>query len=519
QQINSSVFISDSDGDGIPDYKDDRPDVPDGPKLGSCRKSSGLINCTSDDDCGYEEKCRLSQSDADKDGVGDACDNCIYNANGRDIGTCKGDWTKYKVSCEVNSDCGKGICSLNQENSDGDEKGDACDNCPYKTNNQFDTDDDGVGDFCDNCPNKANGPLQGSCTTGLIKGTLCKSSADCIGGPCDTAQEDSDSDGVGDMCDKCPGKKDANQDFDGDEADDACDNCMSLPNTDQKDTDNDGIGDACDCNDGVEGPYEEGIDCGGTYHLFGKPSPCEKCPDICNIATLPWKFDWRNHEGKDWMTPVKDQGSCGSCWAQSAAGTVEAKYNIEQGTSMNLNIGEQYLMSGCKFFGGDCNGGPVSYALKDFITNGVGEEICYPYTSAGCSHGASCAQQCKNGGRCSNPPTCQSKCTGAETRWHITSVTNVSGDVETRKRAILCHGPLAASSPNWKHAIVIVGWNDRYMPPGKNQTQGVWIIKNSWGVNQNDDGYVRIPYHGDPASDMTDRNMYYVDGVTSNNGQ
>jgi len=125
-----------------------------------------------------------------------------------------------------------------QENSDGDELGDACDNCPMVTNpEQEDADGDDYGDACDDCTDIDD---DGYGDPGYALNSCPDDNCPDIYNP---DQFDSDMDGIGDACDACPNDPDNDIDNDGICGD--VDNCANIYNPGQEDSDGDGIGDAC----------------------------------------------------------------------------------------------------------------------------------------------------------------------------------------------------------------------------------------------------------------------------------
>jgi len=213
----------DRDGDGIPDDVDPCTDS-DGDGFGNPGfpgESCPLDNCPFD--------ANPSQTDADADGVGDACDNCPSMANpsqtdsdGDGVGDAcdvcpydRLDDADHDAVCDGSDNC-PGIPNPDQKNSDGDALGDACDNCPFVTNAaQTDADGDGIGDACDACPHDPANDRDGD--------ALCGDADNCPGAY-NPDQADTDGDGTGDACDDCPG----------------------VENPDQKDNNHDGVGDVCE---------------------------------------------------------------------------------------------------------------------------------------------------------------------------------------------------------------------------------------------------------------------------------
>ena len=207
--------------------------------------------------------------------------------------------------------------------------------------------------------------------------------------------------------------------------------------------------------------------------------PAAAAPDAVVPAALPTSYNWCDQGD---CTPVRDQGNCGSCWAFASVGPFESNILIKDAAAKDLS--EQWLVS-CNTSGWSCSGG--WWADDYFVSPGAVYESDFPYTATDAA--------------CGGPYTYH------ETIASWTYVGN-SRSVPTTaaiKQAILDHGPVSAGvcvnntfkaytggvfSPTTycftiNHGIVLVGWDD---------SVGAWILRNSWGADWGEDGYMRIAY-------------------------
>jgi len=103
-----------------------------------------------------------------------------------------------------------------------------------------------------------------------------------------------------------------------------------------------------------------------------------------SMDAAPASVDWRNSGA---VTGVKNQGSCGSCWAFSTTGSVEGAYKIRYGTLYSLS--EQQLVD-CSLRNSGCDGGLMDYAFAYLQGTKIETEAAYPYTGrqVACKHAA-----------------------------------------------------------------------------------------------------------------------------------
>lgn len=209
------------------------------------------------------------------------------------------------------------------------------------------------------------------------------------------------------------------------------------------------------------------------------------------LTALPKSFDWRPNG----VTPIRNQGDCGSCWAFGTVAPLESAIKIHCGETVDLS--EQYLVS-CNIDGDGCNGGwfahdyhwwkkPPSESQAGAVLEGS-----FPYQAWDVA--------------CGGPYSHPYKIDG----WY--SLAYGIPSVDAIKQAIYSYGPVAAavavgsgfsyysggvfnmdeSYAGINHAIALVGWNDDYYGNGTNV--GVWILRNSWGTWWGDNGYMYIKY-------------------------
>jgi len=219
---------------------------------------------------------------------------------------------------------------------------------------------------------------------------------------------------------------------------------------------------------------------------------------IENAQDIPGSFDWR---GKGVVSPVKDQGQCGSCWAFSTIGNIESQWAIK-GNKLT-QFSEQLLVDcsqGCSNeppYGNVCNqgcdGGWQWNAYIDIEAwGGVETEDQYPYTAV--------TGDCKLNKNIVTAGiknyTCLSAKDGGANEDDMAAYLVQNGPIAIAMDASLLQdydgGIIDPYFPNWEcdptsldHALLLVGYNVSGSTP-------FWIVKNSWGQDWGEDGYFRI---------------------------
>lgn len=214
-------------------------------------------------------------------------------------------------------------------------------------------------------------------------------------------------------------------------------------------------------------------------NLFGFQS-CSKY--IKTGAIVPSSYDWRT---KGAVTPVKDQGQCGSCWSFSATGAMEGAWAISQGKLISLS--EQQLIDCSKKYGNlGCNGGEMDSAFKYAIDSGMCSEDSYPYVS-GTTLSAGTCDAC-------TPLVKISKCEDVTSNDQVAlkeavamGPVSIAIEADTRTFQFYSSGVITSTNcgTNLDHGVLIVGY-------GTENGVMYWLVKNSWGASWGDQGYVKI---------------------------
>jgi hypothetical protein len=197
-------------------------------------------------------------------------------------------------------------------------------------------------------------------------------------------------------------------------------------------------------------------------------------------AALASSVDWTT---KGVVTPVKNQGQCGSCWSFSTTGALEGAWALSTGNLVSLS--EQQFVD-CDTTDSGCNGGLMDNAFSFAKKTSICTESSYPYKATG--------------------GTCQeSSCSVGIPQGGVTGYTDVSKDSEQALMEALGQQPVSIAieadqssfqmyksgvltnscGSSLDHGVLAVGY-------GTDSGTDYWKVKNSWGSSWGEQGYIRL---------------------------
>jgi len=226
--------------------------------------------------------------------------------------------------------------------------------------------------------------------------------------------------------------------------------------------------------------------CGGVIANLGLTDNTEISAIPTTMVAAPDSWDWTQNGA---VTPVKNQGSCGSCWAFSTVGALEGSNYLK--TKQLVSFSEQEFVD-CSVSNKGCNGGWPFSALSDILSHEQGQvdtENGYPYKAKN--------QQCAF-----SSSSVGGKYTGYQSYCKVGTNPCSESDM---MNLLYNYGPLSAcldatpmqhyksgvdtatgcNANNIDHCITIVGY-------GSANGQQYWKIKNSWGTTWGEQGYYRL---------------------------
>ncbi|KAF0310041.1 Digestive cysteine proteinase 3 [Amphibalanus amphitrite] len=217
----------------------------------------------------------------------------------------------------------------------------------------------------------------------------------------------------------------------------------------------------------------------------------------------PAAVDWRE---RGVVTPVKDQGQCGSCWAFSSTGAIESAWALA-GRGLRALSEQQLVDCSAEFFNHGCSGGTMDQAFRYVeASGGLMSEEAYPYTAA---DGGACRAQ-PSGAAANITGHVDVMAAGAEPvlAAALAAVGPISVSIDASQRSFQLYAggvySESACSSIWlDHGVLAVGY-------GAENGTAFWLVKNSWGAEWGEQGYIRMVRDGTNQCGIASEAVYPV---------